>query len=123
MAGSAAFLVMRRSASARSTSVWAALTVIPVGAASAPVVWSLGLTFFEEAAEYLSGGRGYCVSARLGLLPLWHARSSQWDASANGLLHECADPCLIGGGQLRECKGGRPHAAVVEIRRVVEAER
>ena len=39
------------------------------------------------------------------------------------LLHERADPCLLGGGQLLQREGGRPHGAFVEIRCVVEAER
>src|SRR5262249_4436491 len=48
----------------------------------------------------------------------WRARSP-----AHRLFHECADPCLVGGGQLRQRVGDRPHGAVVEVRRVVEAER
>src|SRR5438094_3481597 len=38
-------------------------------------------------------------------------------------LHERADPCLVGGGQLRQSEGGRPHGAFIEVRLVAEAER
>src|SRR5205085_8800938 len=44
-------------------------------------------------------------------------------SSAHRFLHQRADPCLFGGGQLREREGGRPHGAFVEVRLVVEAER
>ncbi len=43
--------------------------------------------------------------------------------SAHRFLHERADPCLFGGGQLLQREGGRPHGAFVEVRRVAEAER
>src|SRR5579885_2099307 len=43
--------------------------------------------------------------------------------SARCLLHQRRDPCLVGGGQLREREGSRPHGAVVEVRRLVEAQR
>src|SRR6266568_231614 len=44
-------------------------------------------------------------------------------SSARRFLHERADPCLGGGGQLRQREGDRPHAAFVEVRLVAEAER
>src|SRR6476469_2165338 len=44
-------------------------------------------------------------------------------SSAHRSLHERTDPFLVGGSQLRQRKGGRPHGAFVEIRRVAEAER
>jgi hypothetical protein len=44
-------------------------------------------------------------------------------SSAHRLLHQRADPCLVGGGQLRQSEGGRPHGAFVEVRLVAEAER
>src|SRR5215218_8881955 len=37
--------------------------------------------------------------------------------------HERADPRLLGGTQLLQREGGRPHDAFVEVRCVVEAER
>jgi len=37
-------------------------------------------------------------------------------------LHEGADPCLFGGGQLLQREGNRPHGLFIEIRRVIEAE-
>src|SRR2546426_324476 len=43
--------------------------------------------------------------------------------SAHRFLHERADPCLFGGGQLLQREGDRPQAAFVEVRLVVEAER
>src|SRR6266536_3878957 len=43
--------------------------------------------------------------------------------SAHRFLHERADPCLVGGGQLRQSEGGRPYGAFVEVRLVAEAER
>jgi DNA-binding MarR family transcriptional regulator len=43
--------------------------------------------------------------------------------SAQRLPHERADPGLVGGGQLGQGEGGRPHGAVVEVRLVAEAER
>ena len=48
---------------------------------------------------------------------------SRAPSSAHRLLHERADPCLVGGGQLRQREGGRPHGAFVEVRLVAEAER
>src|SRR5947209_8678763 len=42
--------------------------------------------------------------------------------SAHRSLHEFADLCLVGCGQLREREGDRPHRAVVELRAVIEAE-
>jgi hypothetical protein len=42
---------------------------------------------------------------------------------AHRFLHERGDPCLFGGSQLLQREGDRPHAAFVEVRRVVEAER
>ena len=44
-------------------------------------------------------------------------------SSAHGFLHERADPCLFGRGQLLQREGGRPHGAFVEVRLVQEAER
>src|SRR5881409_3740219 len=43
--------------------------------------------------------------------------------SAHRFLHERADPCLGGGGQLLQREGDRPHGALVEVRLVAEAER
>src|ERR1700674_3275247 len=44
-------------------------------------------------------------------------------SSARRFHHERADPCLVGGGQLRQSEGDRPHGAFREVRRVVKAER
>src|SRR6266446_7375239 len=44
-------------------------------------------------------------------------------SSAYRFLHERADPCLVGGGQLLQRKGDRPYGACVEVRLVAEAER
>src|SRR5438034_9121279 len=52
------------------------------------------------------------------------AKTATVDASsAHRFLHERADPCLFGGGQLLQREGGRPHGAFVEVRLVAEAER
>src|SRR5918995_2132487 len=48
---------------------------------------------------------------------------SEAQSSAHCSLHERGDLFLFGGGQLLKRKGGRPHVAVVEVRRGVEAER
>src|SRR5213594_1400072 len=42
---------------------------------------------------------------------------------ARRFLHERGDPCLFGGSQPLQCKGVRPHEALVEVRLVAEAER
>src|SRR5436853_2778910 len=44
-------------------------------------------------------------------------------SSAHRFLHERADPCFGGGGQLLQREGDRPHGAFVEVRLVAEAER
>src|SRR5829696_4835433 len=51
------------------------------------------------------------------------SRVNRPDGSARRPLHERADPCLCGGSQLLQRKGGRPHGAFVEVRLVAEAER
>src|SRR2546421_1973964 len=43
--------------------------------------------------------------------------------SAHRFLHELADPCLFGGGQLLQREGDRPQGAFVEVRLVTESER
>src|SRR5919204_41824 len=48
---------------------------------------------------------------------------SEAQSSAHRFLHERADRCLLGGGQLLQREGGWPHGAVVEVRLVAEAER
>src|SRR6202011_3533039 len=55
--------------------------------------------------------------------PSSRAEASGSTFLAHRFLHERADPCLLGGGQLRQREGDRPHGAFVEVRRVVEAER
>src|SRR5207302_3939701 len=44
-------------------------------------------------------------------------------SSAHRFLHGRADPCLFGGSQLLQRKGGRPEGAFVEVRLVAEAQR
>src|ERR1700694_5105010 len=61
----------------------------------------------------LAKSLGFSARASCG----WQAQSS-----AYRFLHERADPCLFGGGQLRQREGDRPHGAFVEVRRVAEAE-
>src|SRR5260370_9478409 len=45
------------------------------------------------------------------------------EPAAQRSLHESADSCLVGGSQLLQREGGRPHASFVEVRLVHEAER
>jgi hypothetical protein len=49
--------------------------------------------------------------------------SGESQSSAHRFLHERADPCLFGGSQLLQRKGGRPHVPFVEVRLVAEADR
>src|SRR2546425_11737937 len=44
-------------------------------------------------------------------------------SSAHRFLHERADPCLFGGGQLLQRESDGPHGTFVEVRLVAEAER
>ena len=44
-------------------------------------------------------------------------------SSAHRFLHERANPGVVGGSQLLQREGGRPHGAFVEVRLVAEAER
>src|SRR5207248_425425 len=50
-------------------------------------------------------------------------RSANRASSAHRFLHELADPRLLGGGQLLQREGGRPHGPLVEVRLVAKAER
>src|ERR1700689_4383052 len=43
-------------------------------------------------------------------------------SSAHRFLHKRTDPYLVGGGQLLQRKGDRPHGSFVEVRFVAEAE-
>src|SRR5918997_2308546 len=58
----------------------------------------------------------------MGVVTLGGERGSG-AGSAPRSLHERADLCLFGGGQLLQREGGRPHGAFVEVRLVAEAER
>src|ERR1035437_2828818 len=62
----------------------------------------------------------HCFHVRLRLLVRGSLASA---ASARRFLHEGADPCLVGGGQLRQSEGTRPHGAFIEVRLVAESER
>lgn len=53
----------------------------------------------------------------------WHSCEGAESISAHRFLHERADPCLFGSGQLPHGEGRRPHVAFVEVRLVAEAER
>src|ERR1035437_1645365 len=43
--------------------------------------------------------------------------------STHRFLHERTDPYLVGGGQLLQRKGDRPHGSIIEVRFVAETER
>src|ERR1019366_10207827 len=45
------------------------------------------------------------------------------ESSVHCFLHERADPCLLGGGQLLQREGRRPNGSFVEMRLVAEPER
>src|SRR5207249_6321794 len=66
-------------------------------------------------------GSGSCRRGLIVVAKLFVAAQPQF--SAHRFLHERADPCLFGGGQLRQREGDRPHGAFVEVRHVIEAER
>src|SRR6266566_1386192 len=70
---------------------------------------------WREAGRSLRAGRyaKSAVAAELG----------EKQSSTHCLLHERADPCLVGGSQLLQREGGRPHLAFVKGRLVAEAER
>src|SRR5215218_8985995 len=88
---------------------------------------------------HLLGGAAFAVCVGVALarsdqlralrLVLLRDRSDQAESGAQELgsahrsLHERADLCLLGGGQLLQREGGRPHGAFVEVRLVAEAER
>src|SRR5262245_38091668 len=61
--------------------------------------------------------------AGLSALTLLVRIDSRLGRSAHGFLHERLDLRRFLRGQLLEREGGRPHRAVVELRRLVEAER
>src|SRR5207237_355940 len=50
-------------------------------------------------------------------------RVARAQPSAHRFLHEGADPCLVGGGQLLQREGDWPQAAFVQVRPVAEPER
>src|SRR3989441_12150860 len=51
-------------------------------------------------------------------LPSAAGAGRQIGSSVQRFLHERADPCLVGGGQLLQREGDRPHGAFVEVRLV-----
>ncbi|AFR30228.1 hypothetical protein ARUE_c33470 [Arthrobacter sp. Rue61a] len=64
-----AFVMMRRSVTARRTWVWAGLAIILVVAASAPIVRVAAQAFAEEWCEYQPGGRGNAEIRSLDEIP------------------------------------------------------
>src|ERR1700674_2225881 len=77
----------------------------------------------EHSSRSFSG----CLAWFLTSLAICRYRETRWrsarESSAHCFLHERADPCLVGGGQLLQREGGRPHVAFVKGRLVAEAER
>src|SRR5439155_516841 len=64
------------------------------------------------------------LNSRVQIVPVPPTKiRTQTSSSADRFLHERADPSLFGGSQLLQGEGDRPEASVVEVRRVVEAER
>src|SRR5262249_43783821 len=85
--------------------------------------WSSAQTTAFLTPGIMAGSLRSAASCRPPRAPASWGGSSRARSSAHRLLHQRGDPCLVGGGQLRQGEGGRPHGAVVEVRRVVEAER
>src|SRR5919201_3015957 len=84
-----------------------------VGKVTALELAKKGFTIVEKRCQ---GGGAQVVWQRI-------KERARRDASARCFLHECSDPGLNGGGQLRQSEGGGPHGALIELRRVLEAER
>src|SRR6202521_1908836 len=79
------------------------------------------------STEHSSRSSSGCLAWFLTSLAICRYRETRWrrarESSAHGFLHERADPCLVGGGQLLQREGGRPHVAFVKSRLVAEAKR
>lgn len=69
IAGLVAFVMMRRSVSARMTWLWAGLAIMLAVAASAPYVWVASQVFTQEWCEYQPGGRGNADIRSLDEIP------------------------------------------------------
>jgi hypothetical protein len=72
---------------------------------------------WRDALSLLSCGPELVRSGRP--IPLLQLGTELWisedRSSAHRFLHERADPCLFGGGQLFQREGSRPHGAFVEV--------
>ena len=79
--------------------------------------------FRPEAAAGPSPGSALLSRRSTSGMPSGSSPAGRTGWSAHRSLHEGADLCLVGGGQLLQREGGRPHGAFVEVRLVAEAER
>src|SRR4029077_3865572 len=59
----------------------------------------------------------------MSFTPMTTAFTPVMESSPHRFLYECADPCLVGGGQVLQGEGGRPHVPFVAVLRVLETER
>src|SRR5437660_585636 len=92
--------------------------------ASPPGTFTVYLSWADRALP----PNALTMAVTIAIVPnplLFITRSSfvKTSSSAHRFLHERADPCFGGGGQLLQREGDRPHGAFVEVRLVAEAER
>src|SRR5438874_5195611 len=92
--------------------------------ASPPGTFTVYLSWADRALP----PNALTMAVTIAIVPnplLFITRSSfvKTSSSAHRFLHERADPCLFGGGQLLQREGDRPHGAFVEVRLVTEAQR
>src|SRR5438874_7464989 len=92
--------------------------------ASPPGTFTVYLSWADRALP----PNALTMAVTIAIVPnplLFITRSSlvKASSSAHRFLHERADPCFGGGGQLLQREGDRPHGAFVEVRLVAEAER
>ena len=75
----------------------------------------------EVMAKRFTGVRGIEWSGFQPGNTVRKCSSRESQSLTHRFLHQRFDLCFVGGSQLLQCKGGGPHGAIVEVRRVVEA--
>src|SRR5215211_2890500 len=118
MSGSATALPLRPGEASVRTHPANSAGVRPV---QSPAAQRPGDCFAPKAIAVLVGSNSR--GARYSFVPIGEAVRGGERGSAHRFLHERADLCLFGGGQLLQREGDRPHGAFVEVRILVEAER
>ena len=129
------FSVATSSASSRSrTCFFIPVSDMPKGSASSLIVAVPAPSRSRTARRVGSARAAKARSTVVWILNHWvqyHMPSTGRQVPANEerrshvhrSLHERGDPLLVGGSQLLQREGGRPHGAFVEVRLVAEAER